>query len=66
MRGHHQRVIRQNAKAAAIENHWTPQGILGRFELSDNLSEAHPRIFLVKYEAKVLLDGAKNDQDCPG
>ena len=52
-----------------IEQHWplmNPQGVLGGFEFSNDLSKTYPSILLLEHETKVLLDRSENHKDCPG
>ena len=59
-------MIGQDTKAAAIENHRTPQRVLGGFEFPNDLSKTHSGIFLLEDEAKVVLDRTENHKNCPG
>ena len=50
-------MVRPDPKSRSIENHWTPDGLLRRLELANDLSEANGGIFLFEHIREIDLGG---------
>ena len=57
--GHHQRVVGQDAVAAAVQHHRAPQRLLRGLQLADDLPHADRGVLLRQHVGEVDLDGAQ-------
>src|SRR5690606_28050197 len=62
----HQRVIREHAEAAAVQDDRARHRLQTAFELADDLADADDRVLVLEHALEIELSGAHEMQQRPG
>lgn len=59
-------MIRQQSESAAINDYRTPDRVLGRFQITDDLLQADECVLFLQNVPEIHFDGAKQVDQGPG